>query len=169
MKCELREWKPDYAEALARIINNPKVQDNLRDGIPYPYTKADAEFFINEMLKADQNSMFAFAIFADNVLCGSISVARQENIHFRTGELGYYLGEPFWGRGIATEAVNQICRYVFEHTDIVRIFAEPFSHNIPSCRVLEKNGFQCEGTLRMNAVKNGKIEDMNMYSRILRT
>lgn len=169
MKCELREWKLEYAEALAEIVNNPKVQDNLRDGIPYPYTRADAEFFINEMLKADQNAMFAFAIFADNVLCGSISVVRQENIHFRTGELGYYIGEPFWGRGIGTAAVDQICRYVFEHTDIVRIFAEPFSHNDPSCRVLEKNGFQCEGTLRMNAVKNGKIEDMNMYSRILRT
>lgn len=91
-------------------------------------------------------------------------MTRAENVHSRTGELGYYLGESFWGHGIASEAVRQICSYVFEHTDILRIFAEPFAYNTASCRVLEKAGFSCEGTLRCNAVKNGRVLDMKMYA-----
>ena len=80
--------------------------------------------------------------------------------------MGYYIAEPFWGMGIGTSAVEQICRHIFENTDIIRIFAEPFASNAASCRVLEKNGFVYEGTLRSNAVKNGKILDMKMYSLI---
>lgn len=166
MQCTLREWRREYADALAGLINNLKVQENLRDGIPYPYTTEDANYFLDEMIAADRNRVIAFAVFADDTLCGSISVVRQENIHFRTGELGYYIGEPFWGHGIGTEAIRQICTYVFEHTDIIRIFAEPFAYNGASCRILEKNGFVYEGTLRCNAVKNGRILDMKMYARL---
>ena len=72
--------------------------------------------------------------------------------------------EEYWGNGIMTDAVKQICEYVFENSDILRIYAEPFAYNIGSCRVLEKAGFQYEGTLRNNAVKNGKVIDMKMYS-----
>lgn len=99
---------------LTDAISNPKIQNNLRDGLPYPYTEKDAE--------------------------------------------------EYWGRGIMTNAVKQICEYVFEKSDIIRIYAEPFAYNTASCRVLEKAGFQYEGTLRNNAVKNGKIVDMKMYS-----
>jgi len=80
--------------------------------------------------------------------------------------MGYYVAEPYWGRGLVTCAVNKICRFVFENTDIIRIFAEPFAYNTASCRVLEKAGFACEGTLRKNAVKNGVVIDMKMYSKI---
>jgi RimJ/RimL family protein N-acetyltransferase len=97
---------------------------------------------------------------------GSIGVYRQANIHFRTAEMGYYIGEPFWGRGLGASAVGQTCRYVFEHTDIMRIFAEPFAYNTASCRILEKNGFVYEGTLRCNAQKNGALLDMKMYALI---
>ena len=99
-------------------------------------------------------------------MVGSIGVFRQENIHFRTAELGYYIGEPYWGRGFATSAVKQVCQYVFDHSDILRIFAEPFAYNAASCRVLEKAGFQFEGTLRSNAVKNGEVLDMKLYARV---
>ena len=78
--------------------------------------------------------------------------------------LGYYVAEEYWGKGIMTEAVKQICECVFDKSDIIRIYAEPFAYNIASCRVLEKAGFQYEGTLRSNAVKNGKVIDMKMYS-----
>lgn len=166
MICRLRRWRAGDAPALAAIINNKKIQDNLRDGIPYPYTKEDADCFISEMLAADPNQTYAFAVTADDVLAGSIAVYRQDNIHFRTGELGYYLGEPFWGRGIGSEAVRQMCAYIFEHTDIVRIFAEPFAYNTASCHILEKNGFQLEGTLKKNAMKNGRLLDMNLYAII---
>ena len=80
--------------------------------------------------------------------------------------MGYYIAEPYWGKGIGTSAVAAICQTVFENSDIIRIFAEPFAYNLASRRILEKNGFVCEGILRKNAVKNGKILDMMMYSLI---
>lgn len=166
MHVYIRTWDLNDAEALAMAINNLHVQDYLRDGLPYPYTKADAEWYIREMLRADPNDTFAFAIVAEETVVGSIGVFRQSNIHSRTAELGYYVAEPYWGHGIATCAVGQVCRHVFDQTDILRIFAEPFAQNLASCRVLEKNGFQYEGTLRSNAVKNGRVLDMKLYARI---
>lgn len=151
-----------------RNIIYKKVQDNLRDGIPYPYTEQDGVDFISAMLSADENDTFAFAITVDEKVIGSIGVYRQENIHRQTAELGYYIAEEYWDKGIMTEAIKQICQYVFQKSDILRIYAEPFAYNEASCRVLEKAGFQYEGTLRNNAVKNGKVIDMKMYS-ILKT
>lgn len=166
MKCGIRKWRQSDGPALAAIISNKKVQDNLRDGIPYPYTLQDAEEFIAAMTGVDEDQVFAFAITVDDQVAGSIAVYRQDNIHRQTGELGYYLGEGYWGRGIMTEAVTQICDHVFAESDLIRIFAEPFAHNTASCRVLEKAGFQYEGTMRKNAVKNGRVLDMKLYARL---
>lgn len=164
MKCRIRKWELSDAKDLAVALSNKKVQDNLRDGLPYPYTEQDGKDFISAMLSADENETFAFAITVDNTVIGSIGVFRQENIHRQTAELGYYIAEEYWGKGIMTEAVRQICECVFSESDIIRIYAEPFAYNMASCRVLEKAGFQYEGTLRSNAVKNGKVLDMKMYS-----
>lgn len=154
------------ATDLSLVISNKKIQDNLRDGLPYPYTEQDAAAYIQTMLSADENKIFAFAITINNKVIGSISIFRQENIHRRTAELGYYIAENYWGKSIMTEAVKQICEYVFNNSDIIRIYAEPFADNSASCRVLEKTGFQFEGILKSNAVKNGKIIDMKMYALI---
>ena len=164
MKCNIRKWKLSDAKDLAVALSNRKIQDNLRDGLPYPYTEQDGADYISSMLSANENDTFAFAITVDNKVVGSIGVFRQENIHRQTAELGYYVAEEYWGKGIMTEAVKQICECVFDKSDIIRIYAEPFAYNIASCRVLEKAGFQYEGTLRSNAVKNGKAIDMKMYS-----
>lgn len=164
MKIMIRKWHPDDAGALAKALNNPKVQDNLRDGLPYPYTEEDALSFILGMLMEDENDCFSFAVTADDQVIGSIGVFRQQNIHRQTAELGYYIAEEYWGQGIMTEAVRQICRHVFRSSDILRIYAEPFAYNTASCRVLEKAGFQPEGLLRQNAVKNGKVQDMKLYA-----
>jgi len=166
MEVRIRPWKIGDAPDLARAINNPKVLMNLRDGIPSPYTVADAEAFIRGMLAAEPDSVYAWAIDVDGVASGSIAAFRQGNIHRRTAEMGYYVGEDFWGKGVATLAVWAACDWVFAHTDILRIFAEPFATNAASCRVLEKAGFQLEGVLRKNAVKNGEVLDMKLYSRI---
>lgn len=166
MKCRIRKWELSDAKDLAAALSNKKVQDNLRDGLPYPYTVQDGKEFISAMLSADENETFAFAIMVDDKVVGSIGIFRQGNIHSQTAELGYYIAEEYWGKGIMTEAVKQICEYVFGDSDIIRIYAEPFAYNIASCRVLEKVGFQYEGTLRSNAVKNGKVIDMKMYSLI---
>lgn len=164
MICKIRKWKLSDAADLAMALSNKKIQDNLRDGLPYPYTEQDGKDFISAMLSADENETFAFAITVNNIVIGSIGIFRQGNIHRQTAELGYYIAEEYWGKGIMTEAVKQICEYVFDKSDIIRIYAEPFAYNIASCRVLEKAGFQYEGTLRNNAVKNGKVIDMKMYS-----
>lgn len=164
MICRIRKWELSDAIDLAEALSNKKVQDNLRDGLPYPYTEQDGTDYISEMLSADENETFAFAITVDEKLVGSIGIFRQGNIHRQTAELGYYIAEEYWGKGIMTEAEKQICGYVFDKSDIIRIYAEPFAYNAASCRVLEKAGFQYEGTLRNNAVKNGEIIDMKMYS-----
>lgn len=164
MEVGIRAWRLADAPDLARTINNRNVLRNLRDGIPYPYTEADAQSFINEMLSAAPDQVFAFAVTVDDCAVGSIGIYRQGNIHCRTAELGYYIAESFWGKGSATTAVRQACDYVFAHSDILRIFAEPFAYNVASCRVLEKAGFQLEGTLHKNAVKDGQVLDMKMYA-----
>lgn len=164
MICRIRKWALSDAKELAAALSNKKVQDNLRDGLPYPYTEQDGTDYISAMLSADENETFAFAITVDEKVVGSIGIFRQGNIHRQTAELGYYIAEEYWGKGIMTEAVKQICGYVFDKSDIIRIYAEPFAYNAASCRVLEKAGFQYEGTLRSNAVKNGEIIDMKMYS-----
>ena len=166
MEIQIRNWKLTDAKDLAAAVSNKKVLDNLRDGLPYPYTEQDGQNFISSMLAADEDKTFSFAITVDGRVIGSIGAFRQENIHRQTAELGYYIAEEYWGKGIMTEAVKQLCGYVFAYTDIIRIFAEPFARNSASCRVLEKAGFQYEGTLRSNAVKNGKVLDIKIYSRL---
>lgn len=166
MDCKIRGWHIEDAPELAEVINNKNVQDNLRDGLPFPYTSGDAEEYINIMLSADQDKAYAFAIVVDDKVVGSIGVFRCENIHNRTAEMGYYIAEPYWGKGIGTSAIKQVSSFIFSNTDIIRIFAEPFACNIASCRILEKCGFQMEGILKKNAFKNGKVIDMKMYALI---
>lgn len=164
MECNIRSWRMEDASNLADALNNKKIMDNLRDGLPFPYTENDAKDFITAMLHADRNTTYAFAITVDDKAVGSIAVFRKDNIHSRTAEIGYYLSERYWEKGIGTSAVKQVCAYIFEKTDIIRIFAEPFAYNAASCRILEKSGFVYEGTLRKNAIKNGRILDMKMYA-----
>jgi len=166
MDVKLRQWRLEDAESLAGILNNKKILDNLRDGIPYPYTKKDAEDYISFALSAGRDSQYTWAVTYQGELVGSLGVFRKDNIHRRTAEMGYYIAEPYWGRGIATSAVRQACSYLFENTDLIRIFAEPFARNTASCKVLEKAGFTLEGVLRKNAVKNGEILDMKLYSLV---
>ena len=164
MNCKIRKWKLTDAKDIAVALSNKKIQDNLRDGLPYPYSEQDGIDFISSMLSANEDETFAFAITLDDKVIGSIGVFFFFFIHRQTAEMGYYIAEEHWGKGIMTDVVKQICEYVFKNSDILRIYAEPFAYNIGSCRVLEKTGFQYEGTLRNNAVKNGKVIDMKMYS-----
>ena len=161
---QLRQWELSDTQALVAVINNINVLDNLRDGIPYPYTEKDAEEFINSTLTAGKDTQYAFAIVHDGKVVGSVGAFRKDNVHRLTAEMGYYIAEPYWGKGIATDAIRQACDYIFENTDIIRVFAEPYANNCASCRVLEKAGFQYEGLLRRNALKNGTPVDMKMYA-----
>lgn len=166
MDIRIRPWRMTDAKALTIAINNRKVQDNLRDGIPYPYKIDDAKAYISSMRKAKKGSQYAWAITVDDVAVGSMGIFRKDNVHRFTGEIGYFIGEAWWGKGIGTKAVQDACAYVFERTDIIRIFGIPFAYNIGSCRILEKAGFVLEGTMRKNAVKNGEVLDTKLYALI---
>ena len=164
MKCKLRTWRLSDAKDPAAALNHRSVLNNLRDGLPFPYTEQDAKEYIIATLSANENDTFAYAITLDDRAIGSIGAFRQGNIHRQTAELGYYLAEEYWGRGIMTDAIRQLCGHIFETTDILRIYAEPFSYNAGSRRALEKAGFTREGTMKCSAVKNGKVVDMTLYS-----
>ncbi len=166
MEVSIRKWKIEDAEQLKNAINNENILNNLRDGIPYPYTIENAKEFIIQTLNVSDNRQYSWAILADNKVIGSVGVFRKDNIHYHTAEIGYYIAEEYWGNGIMTKVIKEVCDYIFKETDIIRIFAEPFAYNIASCRVLEKAGFELEGILRNNAIKNNKILDMKMYSII---
>lgn len=166
MDISIRKWEIEDAEELKNAINNKKILDNLRDGIPYPYTIDNAKEFIEQTLNAKEDSQYSWAIIVDEKVIGSIGMFRKDNIHHLTAEMGYYIAEAYWGKGVMAKVVKKVCEYVFENTDIIRIFAEPFAYNVASCIVLEKAGFELEGTLRKNAIKNGEILDMKMYSII---
>ena len=144
----IRPWTDADAPAIVEALSDAGVTDNLRDGLPKPYTEAYARDSID----------------AGGEAVGSIQLTRQGNIHRRTAELGYYVVRRLWGRGVCTEAVRQICRFAFAETDLLRVYAEPFADNAASCRVLEKAGFRLEGVMRHSAVKNGVVRDMRLYS-----
>ena len=164
MEFSLRKWRLSDAKELAAALNNRHILNNLRDGLPFPYTERDARDYIIATLSANEQETFAYAITVDDHVIGSIGAFRQGNIHRQTAELGYYLAEEYWGQGIMTDAIRQLCGMIFETTDILRIYAEPFSYNAGSRRALEKAGFQYEGLMKNNAVKNGKVVDMALYS-----
>lgn len=166
MDISIRKWEMSDAEELKNAINNKNILDNLRNGIHYPYTIEDAKKFIFETLNAKKDSQHSWAIIVDKKVVGSVGVFRKDNIHYCTAEIGYYIAEDYWGKGIMTKVIKEVCKYIFKNTDIIRIFAEPFAYNIASCKVLENSGFELEGTLRKNAIKNGEILDMKIYSII---
>lgn len=145
MVCQLRKWRMEDAADLAGVISNPRILENLRDGIPYPYTETDGREFITAMLSVNEQDIFAFAITVQDQVIGSISASRQSNIHSRTAELGYYLAEEYWGQGIATEAVQQICEYVFFHSDILRILRSHLHTTWLRSAYLKKQVFSTRG------------------------
>jgi RimJ/RimL family protein N-acetyltransferase len=131
-----------------------------------PYTEDDALSYIQLVLDTPKESAYHWAIIAYDKAIGSIGLLRKDNVHRLTAELGYYIAEPYWGKGIMTDVVKEVCVWAFANTNIVRIFAEPFARNAASCRVLEKAGFLFEGLMRRNAIKDGEVIDMKLYAII---
>lgn len=158
----LRPWEEKDAERLAQIANNKKIYDNLRDYFPHPYTLGDAKTYIESL--SDNEKILIFAIEYEGVLVGNIGAFFQSDVYQKNAEIGYFLAEEFWRKGIMTKAIRAITSYVFENYDIIRIYAEPFFRNSGSRRSLEKSGFQHEATLKQNIVKNGLLEDGCIYA-----
>lgn len=160
----LRPWRQSDAEAVAAAADNPHIAANLRNAFPSPYTLADAEWYVNDCIARGEERQLTRAILIEGRAAGSIGVFVRDDVYEKSAELGYWLAEEHWGRGVMTEAVRQICREAFERFDILRIFAEPFADNRGSRRVLEKAGFTCEGTMRNGVFKNGRVHSYCMYA-----
>ena len=160
----LRPWLRTDAESIAAAANNPRIAANLRNVFPSPYSLADAERFVGDCISQGEARQLTRAIVIDGRAAGSIGVFVRDDVYEKSAELGYWLAEDFWGRGVMTEAVRQICREAFDRFDILRIFAEPFAENRGSRRVLEKAGFICEGTMRSGVFKNGRVLSYCMYA-----
>jgi len=163
-KCIIRDWQPEDAPSVAKYANNRNIWMNLRDVFPHPYRLQDAESFISQAIQANPITVFAIATQSEAI--GSIGLILGEDVHRLTAELGYWLAEPFWGRGIMTQAVKSLTSYAICDLKLQRIFAEPYTTNPASARVLKKAGFMCEGVLRSSVFKDGKVLDQYLYSYV---
>jgi ribosomal-protein-alanine N-acetyltransferase len=165
--CSIRSWQSSDLDALVHHANNPRIAQNMRDRFPSPYTRAAGEawFALVAQLQPETN----FAIEVDGEAAGGIGMILGKDIERVSAEIGYWLGESVWGRGIATAAVVGLSAYAFAHFDLTRLFAMAFADNTASRRVLEKAGYTFDCILRRSAIKNGQIRDQALYSLLRHT
>jgi ribosomal-protein-alanine N-acetyltransferase len=163
--CEVRSWRTSDAEPISRHANNHKIWLNLRDAFPHPYTMKDAREYIRAVRQRTPETSFVIAVNDEAV--GSVGFVLRQDVERVSAEIGYWLAEPLWGRGIATDALSAVTAYAVETHGLTRVFAVPFAWNAASCRVLEKAGYVLEARLRRSAVKNGTMTDQFQYAFIV--
>ena len=162
---QLRPWRRSDIPSLVRYGNNRKIWLNLRDIFPHPYTQADAERWIGMCESSHDWSATHLAIEVKGEAVGSIGYRLLDDITCKTAVIGYWLGEPFWGRGIATTALKQTTELAFEDFPLERIEVTVFEWNPASARVLEKAGYVFEARLRRSIFKDGHLADSLLYAR----
>ena len=161
---KVRSWRKDDLKSLVRHANNPKIAANLRDQFPHPYTRRDAIDFLDYV--RSQEPECAFAIEYGGEAVGGVGFLLGRDIARRSAEMGYWLSEEHWGRGIATRVVTAMSDWALDQYNLTRVFAMAFAHNAASIRVLEKAGFVREGILRRSAIKNGVILDQVLFAKV---
>lgn len=161
-RCLVRDWRPRDAAAIVLHADNRKVWRNLRDSFPHPYTLADARRWIRAARSAKPRTNFAIVV--DGSAAGGIGLRLREDVHRKSAEIGFWIGEEHWGRGIATEAVRAVTDHAFGSFDLCRIEARVYEWNAASMRVLEKAGYAREGRLRRSVTKDGKTIDSLVYA-----
>ena len=159
----LREWRFSDCNSLAENANNVKVWNNVMDHFPYPYTKQDAFDYIS-MVHLLPGPPMRFAIEIDGKAVGSIGFGSEGDIERITAEIGYWLGEAYWGKGVMPKVIKAVTEYAFETFPFQKLYALVFDYNQASMHVLEKVGYTLEAVLHKAAVKNGKIIDFYYYS-----
>lgn len=162
MNFKLRKWEISDLEDLVQFANNSKIANNMSDAFPHPYTEENGRNFINFANQGEVLRIFAIEI--NGKVSGGIGLHPQADIYRKNAELGYWLAEPFWGKGIISSAIQEIIEYGFQNLDIDRIFARPFARNIASQKVLEKNGFVLEAHFKSTIIKNAVYEDELVYA-----
>lgn len=164
MAVSIRQWADTDLNNLVTYANNIAVWNNLRNYFPSPYTEEDGKVWLEKM-KTD-SPIVNLAIDLDGEAIGGIGLILNSDVYTYSAEIGYWLGEPYWNQGIATEAVRQMLEYCHYYFDIVRIYAEVFEINKASMRVLEKNGFYLEGVRRKAVFKNNVLMDDYIWVRL---
>lgn len=162
--CVVRSYRSSDAESLAGHANNRKVWLNLRDGFPHPYSVDDARAFIASATSANPETMFAIDV--DGKAAGGIGFALRSDVERISAEIGYWLGEAFWNRGIVTEALCAVTQHAIAQHGLNRVYALPYATNEASARVLEKAGYCLEGRMRKSAIKDGQIIDQLLYAYV---
>jgi len=160
--CTIRPWAEADADALQRHANNRHVSMHLRDRFPFPYEMEQARTFLGWIAK--QPSPTVWAIEVNGEAIGGIGIELHTDVERVSAEIGYWLGEAMWGRGIATEALKAVTAEAFKRFDITRLYALPFADHAASVRVLEKAGYVREGHLRRSAIKDGKVRDQLLFA-----
>ncbi len=163
--CILRPWREEDTGSLVRYANNRKIWLNLRDAFPHPYSISAARKFIR--MTRERADVHIFAIEVNGEAAGSIGYHQNSDVERISAEIGYWLGEPFWNRGITTEAVKAVTSYAIDQHQLIRVYAVPFEWNAASFRVLEKARFHLEGRMRRSVVKDGKIIDQLLYAYVV--
>lgn len=163
--CTLRPWRAEDLDSLLRHAGGPNIARFMRDVFPSPYTRADGEAWL--AIAVPEEPRHNFAIEVDGAAVGGIGLRFGEDVHRRSAEIGYWLGEEYWGRGIVTEAVGALTRHALATFDLVRVEAHVYAPNAGSARVLEKNGYVLEGRLRRAVVKRGEILDALLYAFVV--
>jgi [ribosomal protein S5]-alanine N-acetyltransferase len=161
---KLRSFRLSDCERMTCLANNENISRNLRDGFPHPYTLAHAEAFIRKCM--DQKPASVFAIEYKGEYVGNIGIMKCSDVYRKSAEVGYFLGEEYWGKGIATQALKLVCEYGFRELDIIRIHSGVYEHNLASQRVLEKCGFVKEGVFKMAVFKYDKYWNEVRYALI---
>lgn len=160
----LRPWTSDDEFALVKHANNRRIWRNVRDRFPHPYTENDAKLWIK--IANRDTTMLNVAMEVDGQAVGGVGVVFKDDVYRRSAEIGYWLGEAYWNRGLTSRAVAAVSDYVFAHFDIVRLYAGVFAPNRASARVLEKAGYTFEACLRQSVTKDGQTLDELIYARL---
>lgn len=162
MEFILRPWKASDINSLIKYANNWNIAKNLTNQFPHPYTIQDGKAFIEYATKDEPIHIFAIEVNQEAV--GGIGIHPQSDIFIKNAEIGYWLGEPFWGHGIVSKAIKQIVQFGFSTFDIEKIFARPYGTNVASQKILEKNNFLLEGRYNNILYKNGEYLDELIYA-----
>jgi ribosomal-protein-alanine N-acetyltransferase len=162
MDFELRKWKESDAENFFKYSSNPNITGNMRDS--FPVTLEDCKTTIKSFSRYDETQQCCRSIVVNGEAVGCIALFLKNDVYCKSAEIAYWLGEPFWGKGVMSKSIEHLCQIAFEQYDIVRIFAEPYSHNTGSRKALEKAGFVLEGIVKKSVYKNGRFFDSCMYA-----
>lgn len=165
MKVIIRSWKKEDKAPLLKLVNNKKIWDNVRDRLPFPYTGKDADEWLQ--LNVGVIPVLNFVIEVDGKFAGSIGMVPKEDVHRCNMEIGYWLGEPCWNKGVATKAIGLLVEHIWnEYPEVIRIYADVYEHNKASMKALQKNNFHLEAIHKKAVIKNNILMDEYLWVKL---